>query len=144
MPTQTSAELTSTVWSPVTARPTWAPAVSTPGTARSSRLTCVASAVIRGFDVPGSASMRTRTSRSSNVGTSDVFSSGSAASATSMQAPAARNAGRGPSRTRASARSYLAPSRVSSGDSARRYGRSTASAGVSVSATSDAATTAAA
>ena len=82
MPTQTSLELTSTIWSPVTARPTWAPTLSTPGSDRSSRLTCVVIWVMRGLDVPGSLSSRTSTSLSLNEGISEVPRNGSTATAT--------------------------------------------------------------
>ena len=101
---------------------------------------------MRGFDVPGSPSSRTSTSRSLNDGTTDVSSSGSAASTTTTHARRGDQRGARPAheaRERAVVARQQPPHQRGDSRAAGRAAREAAvrlSAGVSVSATTIAAT----
>ena len=148
MLTQIWLELMPTTWSPVTARPTWAPTERTPGSARSSLLTRVVMRCVSACEVPGGVAQFTSSSRSFSAGSSDWPSNGqprATAASTASRAPTQTlrgRADRAPQRrivafAEAFARAATAGARAAPSAAAAR-----SSAGVTVSATTIDASTA--
>src|SRR3972149_3670465 len=91
MLTQIWLELIPTTWSPVTARPTWAPTDRTPGSDRNSLLTRDVIRCVSAWDVPARVDIFTSNSLSLREGSNDCPRNGNTAMPPTTTMPTAMN-----------------------------------------------------